>query len=63
MAAATALGGRCPMCDLPHPCPTQFDCIRRWAYVLLDLLPDEEPYRTDPERAERITYWEYPGQE
>jgi hypothetical protein len=45
MSAATAVG-RCPVCDMGHPCPTQLSCIRIWAELLLGMLDDEEddPY-------------------
>jgi len=63
MAAATAVAERCPVCDLPHPCPTQPACLRRWADVMLDLLPDEDHYRSDPERQDRMLFWEDPNEE
>jgi hypothetical protein len=40
MATSTAVD-RCPVCDLPNPCPTQPACLRVWGEVLLSLLPDE----------------------
>jgi hypothetical protein len=42
MPAATDVNGKCPWCDMPHPCPTQLSCIRLWGETLLALLPDDD---------------------
>jgi hypothetical protein len=40
MAAATAVGDRCPVCDMPNPCPTQPQCLLLWGEVLLAMISD-----------------------
>jgi hypothetical protein len=40
VATATAVDG-CPVCGLPHPCPTQVGCLVAWGNILLALLDVE----------------------